>query len=106
MLSIAVRRYVVGSRGKWEGGGVPGRRGWRGEGIGGGDRRRWWRIRAMFCMKIKLLAMFCKEHKCDDVVKRKVPYTLSRGFLAIPHEKIGHLLDQRIIPMLHMHMAR
>ena len=53
MLSIAVRRYVVGSRGKWEGGGVPGRRGWRGEGLGGGDRRSWWRMRAMFCLMIE-----------------------------------------------------
>lgn len=50
--SIARVRYRIGFKGKCEGGGAPGRRGFAGLMVGIGDVRRCWRMRAMFCCQL------------------------------------------------------
>jgi hypothetical protein len=47
--SMASVRYRTGLRGRCDGGGAPGRRGFAGLMVGMGDVRRCWRMRAMFC---------------------------------------------------------
>lgn len=49
MESMAVVRYKTGFNGRCDGGGVPGRRGLAGLGVGGEAVRRWFNINDMFC---------------------------------------------------------
>lgn len=51
-------RYKIGFKGRWFGGGVPGRSGRAGFGFGGGAVRRWFNMKDMF-YNIKNILVKC-----------------------------------------------
>jgi hypothetical protein len=55
--SIARVRYRIGLRGKCDGGGAPGRRGFAGLMVGIGEVRRCWRMSAIFYIANQLIIL-------------------------------------------------
>jgi len=51
-----VVRYKIGFKGRWVGGGVPGRRGRVGFGFGGDAVRRWFNMKDMFCNRENIVS--------------------------------------------------